>query len=105
MLAARSLVAGSGANVHLEFCKFSFCEEHDTGGGGIFAYSGSVSLYVTSFSDNVSSGGQMGGADVRAVVASITVHSTCPERYGGTPEEGKTLRRAKRRTFSLKYSL
>ena len=79
----------NSALVSVQGCKLS--SNQAGSGGGIFAYgSGTMlNLYTTSFDGNT---GRNGGDDIYVwVSASVTVHSSCPPDWGGTPAAGSNL--------------
>ena len=78
----------SSALVSLQGCRI--LSNQANYGGGIYAGSSgtTVNLYSTSFDGNTATGN---GDDIYGNSASLTVHSTCPPDWSGTPAAGSDL--------------
>ncbi|GMH93188.1 hypothetical protein TrST_g7300 [Triparma strigata] len=78
----------SSALVSLQGCRI--LSNQANYGGGIYAGSSgtTVNLYSTSFDGNTATGN---GDDIYGNSASLTVHSTCPPDWSGTPAAGSNL--------------
>ena len=70
----------------LELCGFTSCRV-SVMGGAIEANSGSLQVYATLFSSNSADSGN--GDDIYTQTASVIVHDTCPDGYGGVPTAGE----------------
>lgn len=85
------LYINNGAIVTLELMIFQHCQAtgdwDGDGGGAIYAYRGTLNLYGVSFLSNTATNNK--GDDVYVYAASLTIHTTCPDGYGGHPTEGK----------------
>ena len=81
------------ANIILTTVRFTQCQatygSDSYGGGAIYAYSGTISLYAVEFSGNSAASNQ--GDDIYTPNAAVIIHSTCPEGEGGSPTEGERL--------------
>ena len=76
--------------VNLELILFDECQatDSDWGGGAVYAYSGTLNLYGVSFINNNAASNN--GDDVYTLEAAVTIHSSCPDGYEGTPTEGES---------------
>ena len=72
-----------------EDCQATCCEGYsDRGGGAVYASSGTLNLYGVSFLNNNAASNN--GDDVYTDDAAVTVFSSCPDAYEGTPTEGES---------------
>ena len=80
-----------GADIKLLIMKFTECQATGTtgGGGAIYAYEGTISLYAVEFSGN--SAVTNNGDDICTMSAAVTIHTTCPQGEGGSPTVGERL--------------
>ena len=81
----------TAATISLELSQFTYCRATTNsgwGGGAILLNSGTLQMYVTSFSNNIADGGN--GDDIYVSYASVNVHNSCPIGYGGAPAGGES---------------
>ena len=83
-----ALYIDASALVSLQGCKLS-SNQANVGGGGIYASDSGTTLnvYTTNFDGNTATDGD----DIYVYSASVTVHSTCPQDWSGTPAAGSDL--------------
>ena len=83
-----ALYIWNSALVSFQGCKLSSNQANN--GGAIAAYSSGtmLNLYTTTFDGNTATNGDDIYVDNSA---SVTVHSTCPSGWGGTPASGSNL--------------
>ena len=85
-----ALYIQSSAHVSLQGCKLSSNQASNAGGGFYAQNSGTtMNLYTTTFDGNTATSN---GDDIYvSSSASVTVHSTCPPDWSGTPAAGSNL--------------
>ena len=83
-----ALHISSSAVVSVQGCKLS--SNQASSGGGIYAGDSgtTINIYTTIFDGNTAT---VNGDDISVNGASVTVHSTCPPGWGGTPAAGADL--------------
>ena len=82
----------NGAIVNLELILFEECQATSSdsryGGGAVYAETRTLNLYGVSFINNNAASNK--GDDVYTWDAAVTVYSSCPDGYEGTPTEGES---------------
>ena len=84
-----ALCIQSSALVFLQGCKLS--SNQGTNGGAIYAQNSgtTINVYTTIFVGNTATTGY--GDDIYVSSGSVSVHSTCPPDWSGTPAAGSNL--------------